>query len=472
MFTYSQKRRKFWDEVHERASRKKRLASYYHSLLENEYTFLATKDARILDLGCGDGKLLSALQPALGVGVDFSREAIKRARETNPDLLWMQADAHALPIQGTFDIIILSDLLNDLWDVQRVFQQLHKHCHRRTRILINTYSRLWQIPLGLAEWLGLKVRTLPQNWFTTEDIENLFRLTEIEGVKRSREILLPINLPLVSWFFNKVIARLPIFDFFDLTNFIVGRPSGSAHSTQQPSVSIVIPARNEAGNIAAIFDRIPNLNNKMELIFVEGHSKDNTFETIEKQIAAHPGQRASLHKQSGVGKANAVWQGFEYAHNELLMILDSDLSVPPEDLSRFYNAAAQNKGEFINGTRLVYPMEQRAMQFANVIANKVFGILFSWLLGQQVKDTLCGTKVIYKEDFELLKREYGLFGKVDPFGDFDLLFGATQLNLKIIDLPIRYRERTYGQTNIQRWRHGFMLLRITLAAALELKFRP
>lgn len=233
---------------------------------------------------------------------------------------------------------------------------------------------------------------------------------------------------------------------------------------------MIIPARNEAGNIAEIFRRVPALGSQTELIFVEGHSKDDTYAVIEQEIKRHPHIKAQLLKQTGIGKANASWQGFAAASNDVLMILDSDLSVPPEDLQRFYDAIAANKGEFINGTRLVYPMEQNAMRTANLIGNKAFSLIFSWLLGQTVKDTLCGTKVLYREDFELLKREYTLFSKVDPFGDFDLLFGATKLNLRIVDLPIRYRERVYGQTNIQRWRHGVMLLRITIAAALSQKF--
>lgn len=238
----------------------------------------------------------------------------------------------------------------------------------------------------------------------------------------------------------------------------------------QPSVSIVIPARNEAGNIPEIFARLPKLGSEMELIFVEGHSKDDTYAVIQQQINAHPHIKSMLLKQTGIGKANAVWQGFDAASNDVLMILDSDLSVPPEDLQRFYEAITSNKGEFINGTRLVYPMEERAMQPANIIGNKAFSLIFSWLLGQPVKDTLCGTKVLARDDFRLLRQEYSLFAKIDPFGDFDLLLGATKLNLKIVDLPIRYRERRYGQTNIHRWRHGWMLFRIMMASMFNLKF--
>lgn len=427
----------------------------------------------MLELGCGDGKLLAALQPSVGVGVDFSQAALQTARQQHPNLHWVRADVHSLPIEDSFDVIILSDLLNDVWDVQSLLERLRTVCHARTRIIINFYSRLWQLPLSLGEWLGFKNRLLMQNWFTPEDTLNLLGLAGYEAIKSSREILLPIHIPLLSSFLNSFLVKLPFFSLFALTNYVVARPLDACprpDASTPPGVSIIVPARNEAGNIAEIFRRTPALGSATELIFVEGHSKDDTYEVIEREIKKHPHITAQLLKQTGTGKANATWQGFAAASNDILMILDADLSVPPEDLQRFYDAIAANKGEFINGARLVYPMEQNAMRTANLIGNKAFSLIFSWLLGQTVKDTLCGTKVLYREDFALLMREYSLFSKVDPFGDFDLLFGATKLNLRIVDLPIRYRERVYGQTNIQRWRHGAMLLRITIAAMLNMKF--
>ncbi|MCW5873757.1 MAG: glycosyltransferase [Anaerolineales bacterium] len=446
---------------------------HYHRQLARHYQALVPKGQRVLELGCGDGKLLASLSPSFGVGVDFSYAAVQAARECHPQLHWIQTDVHSLPIRGTFDVIILSDLLNDVWDVQLLLERLHSLCHTRTRIIINSYSRLWQLPLSIAEALKLKNRLLTQNWFTKEDTINLLGLASYEPVKSSAEILLPLHIPPLSGFLNSFLVKLPFFNIFALTNYIAARPLDSGPRigvSFPPSVSVIIPARNEAGNIAEIFARVPALGSQTELIFVEGHSKDNTYEVIEQEIQRHPHIKSQLLKQTGIGKANASWQGFAAASNDILMILDSDLSVPPEDLRRFYDAIAANKGEFINGTRLVYPMEQNAMRTANLIGNKAFSMIFSWLLGQTVKDTLCGTKVLYREDFELLKQEYSLFSKVDPFGDFDLLFGATKLNLRIVDLPIRYRERVYGQTNIQRWRHGVMLLRITIAAMLNMKF--
>jgi glycosyltransferase involved in cell wall biosynthesis len=233
---------------------------------------------------------------------------------------------------------------------------------------------------------------------------------------------------------------------------------------------VIVPARNEAGNIPDIFTRVPDMGQGTELVFVEGHSRDNTYAAIRAAMAQHPERCCQLLRQGGVGKGDAVRLGFAQARGEMLMILDADLTVPPEDLPRFYEVLCSGKGEFVNGVRLVYPMEREAMRFVNLAGNKFFTIVFSWLLGQPIKDTLCGTKVLWKRDYEAIAANRAYFGDFDPFGDFDLIFGAVKSNLKITDLPIRYRERTYGTTNIERWKHGWLLLRMVIFAARRLKF--
>jgi glycosyltransferase involved in cell wall biosynthesis len=207
-----------------------------------------------------------------------------------------------------------------------------------------------------------------------------------------------------------------------------------------------------------------------ELIFVEGHSKDETWAAIQQVAADNPQRKIKILQQTGRGKGDAVRAGFAVATGDVLMILDADLTMPPEELPKFYDVIASGRAEFANGVRLVYPMEEEAMQFLNLCANKAFGIIFTWLLGQPVKDTLCGTKVLTRAHYERIAGNRAYFGDFDPFGDFDLLFGAAKLNLKIADVPIRYRERTYGTTNIQRWKHGWLLLRMVMFAARKLKF--
>ena len=466
---YQRTRKNHWDTFARKKDHWHGWGKPYHRRLEEIYGFLMTSESKVLEIGCGEGDLLASLRPSVGVGVDFSEEMIKRASRKHPNLSFVIADAHNLSsLDDKFDFILLSDTINDLWDVQEVFEQIYPLCERHTRLILNVHSRLWEFPIFIAQKLGLAVPTLEQNWLTREDIANLLRLTGFEPVRIWQEFLLPIHLPLLEEFFNRLLVRFWPFAEFSLTNFIVARPIIISNKT--PTVSVIIPARNEAGNIPGIFERVPQMGDVTELIFVEGHSNDNTFEVIEQAMKKYPEWKSRLFKQQGLGKANAVQLGFEKASGDIVMILDSDLTVPPEDLSRFYDALVSGKGEFINGVRLVYPMEKQAMQLANLIGNKLFSLAFSWILGQQIKDTLCGTKALWRSDYLKIVANRSYFGDFDPFGDYDLLFGAAKLNSKIIDLPIRYRERVYGTTNISRWKHGWLLLRMVIFAALRLKF--
>jgi hypothetical protein len=398
-----------------------------------------------------------------------SRSAAERARRRHPRLRFLHTDAHDLNLDETFDFIILSDLVNDLWDVQGVLMRIAPLTTSGSRIILNTHSHAWTMPLRLAEGLGLARHRLRQNWLTREDLTNLLRLSGFEVLRSWQEVLCPLRVPLFAPFCNKYLVRLSPFKQLALANFLIARPAPERRP-DPPSVSIVIPTRNEAGNIEQILVRIPEMGAETELIFVEGNSTDDTYESIERALENHPERQAMLLRQSGKGKGDAVRKGFEHASGDILMILDADLSVPPEDLPRFYEAIRNGQGELINGVRMVYPMEEKAMRFANLLGNKFFSLAFSWLLGTSIKDTLCGTKVLWRKDYELIAVNRRYFGDFDPFGDFDLLFGAAKLNLKIIDMPVRYRERVYGTTNIQRWRHGWMLLNMVLFAATKIKF--
>jgi Glycosyltransferases involved in cell wall biogenesis len=468
MEAYYKTRRTHWDAIARKRDHWQGLGKWYHKRLFEIYRFLVSPNQRILEVGCGVGHLLAHLQPSRGVGIDFSAEMIARAKQYHPEHEYYQADAHDLScIQGEFDIIILSDTVNDLWDVQLAFDQLRRLCASHTRIIINFYSHLWQIPLTIAQSFNLAAPMLHQNWLTTEDIDNLLRLSGFESIRATQEVLWPLPLGGVA---NRYLVRFWPFHAFALSNFMVARPVPQPQPIEQSSVSVVVATRNEAGNVRSIFERVPKMGSKTEIIFVEGHSRDSTYETIEKEMPFHPSMPSQLFRQPGIGKADAVRLGFEKASGDILMILDADLTVPPEDLPRFYEAIVSGKGEFINGVRLVYPMEKEAMRTMNFIGNKFFSMAFSWLLGQPIKDTLCGTKVLWRKDYEQIAANRSYFGDFDPFGDYDLIFGAAKLNRKIVDLPIRYHERTYGTTNISRWKHGVLLLRMVIFAARRIKF--
>ncbi len=464
---YQQRHTEHWDMIARKRDAWRGWSSPYHQRLRQVYAFLVSPGQRVLELGCGTGELLSSLCPTRGVGIDFSSEMICRARAAHGDLEFAQADAHDLSgVQGPFDAIILSDLVNDLWDVQRVLEQISPLCLPSTRLILNFHSGLWQLPLAIAQKLDRAVPMLPQNWLTPEDARGMLYLAGFEAIRSWQEVLWPLPL---GGFANKFAVRFWPLKEFAISNFIIARPQAQ-QAAGEPTVSVIVPARNEAGNIRAIFERTPQMGSHTELVFIEGHSRDDTYDAIEREITAHPGMPARLFHQEGIGKADAVRLGFREARGDIVMILDADLTVPPEDLPRFYEALSSGKGEFINGVRLVYPMEKQAMQGLNLLGNKFFSLAFSWILGQPVKDTLCGTKALWRTDYELIAANRSYFGDFDPFGDYDLIFGAAKLNRKIVDLPIRYRERTYGSTNISRWKHGVLLFRMLLFAARRIKF--
>lgn len=461
-------RKAHWEALH--ASGRSGLGGAYHRRLEEVYLNLVLPGQRVLELGCGDGDLLAALEPAPGVGVDFSAAACATARKRHPSLTILEANALDLSsIDGPFDVVILSDLLNDVWDVQKVLEQVRRVSSPGTRVIINGYSLLWELPLRAARRLGLARPNLPQNWLTVEDIEGLLALAGFEIVRTWPEVLFPFPVPFLAPFANRFLVRLWPLRHLALTNVVLARPA-AAPTAAEPLVSVIIPARNEAGNIAAILDRTPEMGRGTEIVFVEGHSRDGTWEAIERERSKRAGRLTAAFRQTGTGKGDAVRLGFERATGEVLMILDADLTVPPEDLPRFYEALRSGRGEFVHGVRFVYPMEDRAMRPVNLLGNKFFSLAFSWLLGQSVRDTLCGTKVLWKHDWDRIAASRSLFGELDPFGDFDLLFGAARCGLKIVEIPVRYRERTYGTTNIRRWNHGALLFRMLLVAASRLKF--
>ena len=439
----------------------------YRRILAHYFNLLIPEGASVLEIGCGDGSLLSQIRAVKKTGVDISGVQLARAKVRVPEGEFHEAAAEEMPAVGKFDCIVISDTLNLVADVQAVLERLHRVSTPQTRLLVNYQNNLWRPLFALATALGLRTNQPAPSWLSRHDVESLLGLAGWQIVKTQPRILVPVSIPLIGSLVNRWVA--PLLPFFCLSIFTTARPRGGPDS-RRPTVSVVVPARNEAGNIEAAIARTPRMGEWTELIFVEGNSTDNTWDEIERVKAAYPERRIKTLKQSGKGKGNAVRDGFAVAEGDILMILDADLTMPPEDLPKFYEAVASGKAEFANGSRLVYPMEKRAMQFLNMIANKLFGITFSWLLKQQVKDTLCGTKVLSRADYLKIQANRAYFGDFDPFGDFDLLFGADKLNLKIVDIPIRYKERTYGSTNIHRWRHGWLLLRMVVFAARKLKF--
>lgn len=462
---------------------------YYYAEIARLLRFLIQNSQSVLEIGCGTGELLNEIAPVSGTGIDFSPKMLEVAQRQFPRLRFVHDDAECLSEKGPYNYVILSDVIGELEDVWLAFHSLHNVTGKESRIIITNYNYLWEPMLRLGEKLHLKMPQGYQNWLSMTDIERLLLLNGYESIKRGYCLFFPAYVPVLSLIINRIFPLMPVVKHLCMVQYIVARESPTSQPQSPPpqfSVSIVIPCRNERGNIENAITRIPSMGAKMELVFVDGESTDGTVEKIEEMIVKYRDSKtirlihqtsrkiqgkstASPDRMLKLGKGDAVRKGFDAATGDILMILDADLTVPPEDLPKFYHAIASGRGEFINGCRLVYQMEKEAMRTLNLLANKFFGMVFTWLLGQPVKDTLCGTKVIFRNDYERMKGLRQRFGELDPFGDFDLLFGAAMLNMKIVEVPVRYCRRTYGEIKIERFKHGLKLLKMSIIGFKKLK---
>jgi SAM-dependent methyltransferase len=451
----------------------RKLNSAYYDADRSYMQFLVPPGKRVLELGCGRGELLAALQPAYGVGVDFSPAQIATATTLHPDLHFVLGDAEdpatLASLEGPFDYIIIADTIGMFEDIDDTLRMIHRLCSPSTRLIISYYSHLWEPILKLGEMLKLKSPQQNINYIATADFLNLMDIAEFEAIRQERRQLLPRKLFGIGPFVNRFIAPLPGIRQLCLRTYIVGRPIRQ-FPERKFSVSIVIPCRNEKGNIENAILRMPRFGAAQEILFVEGNSSDDTFAECERVRDAYKDKwDIKVLKQDGKGKGDAVRKGFAAASGDVLMILDADLTMPPEALPKYHTVIESGKAEFVNGTRLIYPMEHEAMRPLNLIANRCFAYLFSYLVNTRLTDTLCGTKVLLRKDYEVLARDRGYFGNFDPFGDFDLIFGAAKQNLKIVETPIHYKARTFGETQISRFRDGWLLLKMVWFAYRKLK---
>lgn len=435
--------------------------------------FLIPPGKRVLELGCGRGDLLAALEPSYGVGVDFSPATIATAKASHPDLHFVLGDAEdpaaLASIEGPFDYIVIADTIGMFEDIDGTLRLIHQHCAPSTRIIIAYYSHLWEPILKFAELFKLKSRQPEINYIATVDFLNLMDLADFEMISQEKRQLIPLRLLGIGPIINRYIAPLPGIRQLCLRTYIVGRPI-RLFPDRKFSASILIPCRNERGNIENAILRMPRFGSAQEVLFVEGNSSDGTFEECERVRDFYKDSwDIKVLKQDGKGKGDAVRKGFAAAKNDVLMILDADLTMPPEALPKYHAVIESGKAEFVNGTRLIYPMEDEAMRPLNLIANRFFAYLFSYLVNTRLTDTLCGTKVLLRKDYEVLARERNYFGNFDPFGDFDLIFGAAKQNLKIIETPVHYKARTFGETQISRFRDGWLLLKMVWFAYRKLK---
>lgn len=448
---------------------------YYYELLDRLLRFLVEPQKKVLSVRCDIGNLLAAVRPRNGKGIDICAEIVEIAQQRNPSFEF----AVAFPDKGEFqqafrpdekfDYILFNDI-GDTVDVLQALRNLAPLCQRRTRVLITTYNHLWEPLVTFAEWVGMKVPRTEQNWLSTADIRNLLKLAGFEALETHRIVLLPKYLPLLSGFFNRFCARLPFLSKLCMTQVVVARMMPPPVLPERLSVSVVIPCKNEKGNVEDAVRRIPSLGGRTEIIFCDDQSTDGTADEVLRVQALYPEKNIRLEHGPGVCKSRNVWTGFNAATGDILMILDADLTTIPEELPYFIDVIVSGQAEFVNGSRLIYPVPKGAMNGANMLGNKFFSLAFTYLLGQRVKDTLCGTKVLWKSDWERIKPMLGTWGTEDRWGDYELLFGAAKLNLKILDLPVHYQERIYGSTKMTKvFRNGLVMLKMCWHGFLKLK---
>lgn len=468
-------RRKFIIESYDRvASQRERWIErnrYYYNYLKKILRFIVEPKSSVLQIKCETGFYLNAVDPQYGLGLDYSVKMVQIAKEKYPHLQFQVQDLENISTKHTFDYILLVNAIGDIIDVQRLLSSLRQSVDPNTRIVIINYNALWQPLISLANFLKLKIKQPTQNWLSSYDIENLLYLTGYEVVKSFNIVFCPIYIPVLSNFLNNIIARLPFIDKMCLHHVFIVRKPVNRKDYGDYSVSVVVPCKNEKDNIEKIVQRMPKMGKGVEIIFCDDKSDDGTPEEVLRVKKKYSEKNIKLIFGSGICKSKNVWAGFQEAKGDIFMILDGDITVIPEELPYFYDAIVEGKGEFINGSRLVYPMAENAMGFSKMLGNKFFSLLFSYLLDQRIKDTLCGTKVFWRNDYSRIKKYIGHWGVEDLWGDYDLLFGATKLNLKILELPVHYFDRKYGYSKMQNVIfNGLRMLKINLTALTKMKF--
>ena len=445
--------------------------SYYYEQIKRLIATIIPPGKRVLDVGCGIGHILAHTSPAYGVGIDFSASMIAEARARYPHLTFhaMEIEA-ASALNEKFDFVISANSITEMTDIRRCLKSIYRVMTPETRLVIIAYNYLWQPVIELGAHLGMRPQSPTENWLTPQDIHGLLSSADFEMVREGYRTMLPKQVPFLSALFNNFLVRMPLLRYLGFTYYTVARPLIAFENPQKMTVSVVVPCKNEEGNIDEVVNRVPEMGGGTELIFVDDKSTDKTAEKIKKQIERHPERNIKFAEGPGIGKGAACRAGFANASHDIFMILDADMTVMPEVLPEFFELIVQGKGEFINGSRLLYPMEEEAMRIANIIGNKLFAMLFTFILEQPIKDTLCGTKVILKRDYQKILEARDYFNSTDKWGDYDWIFGAARHNMKILELPVHYVSRKAGQTKMTgRLRNAWIMLKMCRIAFLKLK---
>jgi len=446
---------------------------FYHKEMLSYYKFFIPPNSSVLELGCGTGEIVGSLSSSHGVGVDLSDGMIDLAKEKHPNIKFVCSDVEDFGESRTFDYILLAGTLGSVKNIQGLLQKLLSMSTSDTRIIISHYNELWGPLLRFAEKIGLKMPEFFYNWLSIDDIENFLNISGYEIIRKDFRIIFPFGIPLIAGFLNKIIARFPIIRRLTLTHCIIARPVKTPENVPQLKTSVILTCRDEEKNIEGLVESIPQMGAHTEIIFVEGHSKDNTIGKIKEMIEKYPNKDIKLLKQKGIGQGDAFRMGFDQAQGDFLCWLEADLTIDPQEIKMFWDAYLSGKGEYINGTRFIYKMERKSMPLFNFIGNRLFGYVLTAILKQRFTDTLCGFKAISKRNYIRVRDNINEFGEFDPFGDFQLIFGSVKSGLKVVEIPVHYRPRQYGEskaygkTFLSFLKHACLLLRMSFIAFVK-----
>ncbi len=442
----------------------KKRNSYYNNFLKNWCKSLLPPNQKVLDVGCAHGDVLAAMQPSYGIGIDISPAMVGEACQKNPGLTFSQSRIEDFESETRFDALLLINTLEYLYDIGTVFDKAHELLEDNGRIYITTANPFWSPIFKLSSKLGLRIPDYERLYVTNEDIVNILELHGFEIVYKEMALILPKYIPILSPVLNFVFPALPYLRMLCSTQLIVARKLPPKR--KEYSVSVVIPCHNEVGNVDRCVTEMKKFGISTELIFVDDGSTDGTAAAIKPHLNEEIEVKVISYSPNR-GKGNAVKAGFDAATGDILMILDADLTTHPDELQPIYEAMATGRAEFVNCSRFIYPMEGGAMPFINYLGNKCFSLLASYIMEQRVSDTLCGTKAIFRGDYQNI-----IMGR-DPWGDYDFLFGAAQLRLKIKELPVHYRERMAGLSKMNTKKHTINLIKMCIQGFGQIKLmRP
>jgi len=443
--------------------------AYYYEQIFQLLRFIIPPGKRVLQVGCLTPDFLNAVAPSFGVGIDLSERQVELANRRFPHLRFQVHEDYDVRNVGAFDHVIITDI-NDQADPIASLRALASVMNDQTRVIVQNYNHLWEPLLRLTEWLGQKFPLPLQNWLSTPEVANILTLCDYEPLQVYRRVLAPKKFPVLSGVANTFVARLPVVERLSMICLTIARPLPRGTAKHARSVSVVVPCRNEVGNVAAAVERIPDLGSHTEIIFCDDKSTDGTADEVRRLQKLYPERDIKLYDGPGISKALNVRTGFDHARGEIIMILDADLTTMPEELRYFYDVIATGKGEFVYGSRFVFPMEGEAMRPLNIAGNRFFSRIFSFVLGQRITDTLCGTKALWRLHWPAIRALAGSWGTDDRWGDYDLILGAAKLHLRLIDLPVHYQERVSGVTKMtKRFRNGLIMARMCWAAFVKFK---